>query len=68
MGALCGRTIAALQALLRREGEAALHRGMPFPTRWDPYFTAYMTVAEVYRYPNRHFEHHRRQLTLTSRA
>jgi hypothetical protein len=37
---------------------------MPFPTSWDPYFTSYMTLAEVYRYPTRHFEHHRRQLTL----
>ncbi len=23
-----------------------------------------MTLADVYRYPSRHFEHHRRQLTL----
>jgi hypothetical protein len=58
------RTIAALQRHLERESEAALHRGMPFPTSWDPSFTPYMTLAEVYRYPTRHFEHHRRQLTL----
>jgi hypothetical protein len=31
---------------------------------WDPYFKAYMTRADIYRYPTRHFEHHRRQLTL----
>jgi DinB superfamily len=64
MGPLADRTIAALQRRLLRESEAALHRGMPFPTGWDPYFTPYMTLAEVYRYPTRHFEHHRRQLTL----
>ena len=68
MGPLADRTIAALQRQLARESEAALHRGMPFPTGWDPYFTQYMTLAEVYRYPTRHFEHHRRQLTLPGAA
>jgi hypothetical protein len=62
MGPLADRTIAALQRRLAREPEAALHRGMPFPTRWDPYF-GYLELAEVYRYPTRHFEHHRRQLS-----
>jgi hypothetical protein len=37
---------------------------MPFPTSWDPFFTSYMTLADVYRYPALHFEHHRRQLSL----
>jgi hypothetical protein len=64
MGRLADRTIAALQRDLERESESALRRGMPFPTSWDPYFTSYMTLTEVYRYPTRHFEHHRRQLTL----
>jgi hypothetical protein len=31
---------------------------------WDPCFKAYMTLADVYRYPTQHCEHHRRQLTL----
>jgi hypothetical protein len=53
MGVLADRTIGALQRTLEREPEGALHRGMPFPTGWDPYF-GYMTLAE----------HHRRQLTL----
>ncbi len=66
MGPLADRTIAALQRRLMREPEAALHRGMPFPTGWDPFF-GYLTLAEVYRYPTRHFEHHRRQLSLPSR-
>ena len=64
MGPLADRTIAALQRSLAREPEAAPHRGMPFPAGWDPYFTDHMTLAEVYRYPTRHFEHHRRQLFL----
>jgi hypothetical protein len=62
MGSLADRTIAALQRNLARETEASLHRGMPFPPDWDPYFR-YLTLAEVYRYATRHFEHHRRQLT-----
>jgi len=64
MGGLCDRVVAALRRSLEREPEENLRRGMPFPTGWDPYFTSYMTMAEVYRYPNLHFEHHRRQLTL----
>lgn len=66
MGRLADHTIAGLQRHLEREPEAAFRRGMPFPTDWDPYFTPYMTLAELYRYPTRHFEHHRRQLTLRS--
>ena len=65
MGPLADRTIAALQPHLEREPEATLHRGMPFPTSWDPYFTPYMTLAEVYAYPAQHYRHHRAQLTLT---
>jgi hypothetical protein len=67
MGPLADRTIAALQRHLAREPEEALHRDMPFPSRWDPYFGD-LTLAEVYRYPTRHFEHHRRQLTLGGAA
>jgi hypothetical protein len=63
MGPLADRTIAALRRSLARESEAALHRGMPFPSGWDPYF-GYLTLAEVYRYATRHFEHHRRQLSV----
>lgn len=64
LGRLCDRTITALQSRLQRETETSLRRGMPFPTNWDPYFRPYMTLGEIYRYPNDHFEHHRRQLTL----
>jgi hypothetical protein len=66
MGPLADRTVAALQRCLMREAEAALHRGMPFPPGWDPYF-GYLTLAGVYRYATRHFEHHRAQLTLVDR-
>lgn len=61
--ALGGRVIAGLERSLQRETEAALRRGMPLPTRWDPYFTEWMSLAELYRYALTHFEHHRRQLT-----
>lgn len=33
------------------------------PTRWDPFFTDYMTLADVYRFPTRHFHFHRHQLS-----
>lgn len=56
--------IATLHDRLDAESDTALARGMHYPTRWDPFFTDYMTLADVYRFPTRHFEFHRRQLTL----
>jgi hypothetical protein len=60
------RVIAALQRRLVRESDDAPHRGMHFPTRWDPLFKEYMTLADVYRYPGQHFDFHARQLTLAA--
>lgn len=64
MGRLCDHTIAVLCARLEAEPESRLHRTMPFPTSWDPYFTASMTLEDVYAYPVLHYRHHRAQLTL----
>jgi hypothetical protein len=36
---------------------------MHYPTRWDPFFQDFMTLADIYRFPVRHFDFHRRQLT-----
>ncbi|MBE1495901.1 hypothetical protein H4696_003001 [Amycolatopsis lexingtonensis] len=64
MLALFDHTIAALHRRLDRETDTDLARGMHYPTRWDPFFRDYMTLADVYRFPTRHFDFHRRQLTL----
>ena len=64
MGRRFDRVIAKLLRHLDRESDSELSRGMHYPTSWDPYFKTYMTLADVYRYPTQHFEHHRRQLTL----
>lgn len=68
MGAKIDRIIAALQRKLAREPEDALHRGMHFPTRWDPFFKDYMTLEDVHRYPGQHFDFHIHQLALYSAA
>jgi hypothetical protein len=65
--ALFARVIAALHRRLDAETDAALARGMHYPTRWDPFFRDYMTLADLYRFPTRHLEFHRRQLTLDDR-
>ncbi len=65
MGAKMDRVIASLQRSLARESEDDLYRGMHFPTRWDPFFNDRMTLEDVYRFPGRHFDFHKRQLTLT---
>lgn len=64
MGAKMDRVIAALQRKLARESDDALCRGMHFPTRWDPFFTDFMTLEDVYRYPGQHFDFHAHQLVL----
>lgn len=58
------RIIASLHRSLDRATEADLARGMHYPTRWDPFFQPYMTLADIYRYPSLHFAFHRQQLTL----
>jgi hypothetical protein len=67
MGRLCDRTILALTSSLEHAPEDRLARGMPFPTSWDPYFTSFMTIEDVYRYPALHYAHHRAQLSLGDR-
>lgn len=43
-----------------------LERGMHFPVGWDPYFRDFMTVQDVLHYATQHYDHHRRQLTLSN--
>ena len=62
MGAKFDKICASLQRRLLRENEASLQRGMHFPTRWDPFFKDYMTLADVYHYPTQHFLFHSKQL------
>jgi len=64
MERLMDRALSDLQTSLRRQPEPELNRGMHFPVGWDPYFTDYMTLREVYQYPTQHYDHHRQQLTL----
>ena len=64
MSALFDWVVAALGRRLDRETDADLGRGMHYPTRWDPFFQDYMTLADVYRFPTQHFDFHARQLTL----
>ncbi|MEV5576875.1 DinB family protein [Spirillospora sp. NPDC052269] len=66
MGTKFDRVTASLHRRLDKETAVDLTRGMHYPARWDPFFTDYMTLADVYRYPARHYDFHRRQLTLGS--
>lgn len=61
---LFDRVVVALHRRLDRETDDNLARGLFYPTRLDPYFKPYMTLADVYAFPTQHFDHHRRQLTL----
>ena len=68
MGRVCDHTIDALTRRLRSEPEDRLHRTMPRPPTWDPYFQPLMTLEDVYAYPVLHYRHHRAQLTLSGSA
>lgn len=63
MGAKLDRVVLSLERKVMRESDDSLRQGMHFPPEWDPYFTDYMTLKDVYSYPGRHFDHHTRQLT-----
>lgn len=64
IGGKMNRVIDKLQRSLAGERDDAFERGMHYPVRWDPYFREYMTLADIYRYPGQHYDHHRRQLTI----
>lgn len=68
MAAKLDRVIGVLHRRLDAATPADLARGMHYPVRWDPFFTGYMTLADLFRYPARHYDFHRRQLTLTAPA
>jgi hypothetical protein len=67
MSRVMDHVIGQLRAVLGTESARTLALEMHFPTRWDPYFNDVMTVADLYDYPTKHYQHHRRQLT-TRRA
>ncbi|NIK59860.1 DinB family protein [Kribbella shirazensis] len=56
--------ISKLHQRLDAESDTDLARGMHYPTRWDPFFNDYMTLADVYHFSTQHYDFHRRQLTL----
>lgn len=64
MARLFDRTCAVLADRLDRATDAELARRIPFPPRWDPFFTDHMSLLDIYHYPWQHDEFHRRQLTL----
>jgi hypothetical protein len=64
MAAKLDRVLAALRDRLDAASTGDLARGMYYPVRWDPFFTGYMTLADLFRYPTQHYDFHRRQLTL----
>jgi hypothetical protein len=58
------RVVSSLHRHLDHESRATLQRCMAFPSRWDPYFADWMSLADAYHYPTLHFDHHKRQLTV----
>lgn len=59
-----GYIVVRVLLVLISETEADFVRGMHYPVRWDPFFTDFMTLEDVYHFPTQHFDLHARQLTL----
>jgi hypothetical protein len=66
MVAMFDHVVAKLHQRLDAESDDDLARGMHYPTRWDPFFKDYMTLADVYHFPTQHYDFHRHQLTLAA--
>lgn len=64
MAVMFDHVVDRLHRGLDAETDAHLARGVHYPTRWDPFFKDYMTLADVYHFPTQHYDFHRRQLTL----
>jgi len=64
MGIMFDDVVAKLHRRIDTATDSDLARAMPYPTRWDPFFTDHMTLADLYRFPTQHFHFHARQLTL----
>ena len=60
------RVTGSLIHTVETAGDKQLERGMHFPAGWDPYFRDFMTVQDVLHYATQHYDHHRRQLTLSN--
>lgn len=65
-----GRQMAAVTAQILHFYDQAspsdLGRGMTIPPSWDPYFSTWMDRAQLMTWAPKHYQHHRRQLTLTT--
>ena len=68
MAAKLRRVTRSLERRLGRESATAMARGMSFPDRWDPFFTPWMSLADVYAYPIEHFDFHATQLSMGTRG
>ncbi|MDV8147987.1 DinB family protein [Arthrobacter sp. B10-11] len=64
MAAKLRRVTRSLERRMGHERARAMARGMSFPDRWDPFFTPWMSLADVYAYPIQHFDFHATQLSL----
>jgi len=60
------QVIAALERGWKASAAPLCGTGCTFPRRGTRSFTDYMTLADLYRHPTRHFNYHREQLTLTN--
>ena len=64
MNKLFDTTIDSLMKKVKSFTEDEWKRGMHFPTRWDPNFKDFMTLADLFHYPVNHLQFHVGQIAL----
>jgi DinB family protein len=62
LGALYDRIYSSLLKAVGSIQDEEWKRGMYYPTRWDPNFSKFMTIEELFHYPIVHFNHHLGQI------
>jgi hypothetical protein len=62
IGKLYDRVSGSLSKRVGLIKDADWERGMYFPTKWDPNFSEFMTIENLFHYPIIHFNFHLKQI------
>lgn len=62
IGNLYDRVLVALLKKVASIKDEEWERGMYYPAKWDPNFSEFMTLEELFHYPVAHFYFHLNQI------
>ena len=65
IGVQFDRTYRRILKLLGSISQDEWQLGMYYPTEWDPLFSEYMTLDDLFHFPTNHYQYHLEQITHT---